>query len=966
MVSQPSPARIDHRVLGAGTTMRFALLLVLMLTSALGMTLTILQGLLLTNDGLGCAYAAGFDANDGGYLSNVSSILSQNAAYDACRARYAPGLPWWSAPAWTVLLVVVAALVFWSLPLWKARAGRVVPVGVIDPAGDLRAELANLVSATGLVRAPQFVVDPAAATSSAVAFGRTDRFTICLHGGLIASRSTNPQGFRAVVLHELAHIRNRDIGITYATVALWRAFICVILLPYAAWHIKLFWEPSDFWQGGLPIVLRNLLTASFMVALVHLARADVLRSREMHADLDAVDWGADTGSWSRQAAGVASRRDGRTRVSWLNGVWRTHPDWRVRLAAIADPAPLFDVPALPMLLTGCAAALLEWQVALYVSNSFFLTESLLRAMACLDAGLVTSIAGIAVWRSVAHAALTGRRMPSGVLPGVWLGAGFVCGQLMTSRLTLNHWLPAWSWVVLLQLTALAVVLWWTHHCAETWVQTWRTSAARPAMLVMLLGSWIVFTAVFYWWQRYGDLYANGWPFSRTQTFNWLQQSFPPSGAATHGELSLIAVAWPVLTTLDAGPFCLWAAQALWLVPLLGWIARPTARKRRPAAAPTGGGEAPEPDSRNFRELPRVLIASATGGALCWIALVVVLAHMHTLRPAGRSNGYLVAYTWWDVAALAVVPAATATVVAARACRHRILVALVASGCAMLIGLLGKFLLAASDGCVGPLTVLAPSCSWWPGPAWAEIDLLVRPVTVTGMLVAIAAAVPVAAVARRRRKHPNALALAPVPAPSRNAARPWRTGAAVLCALALGLGAATTAGTPHRATKENGLTLNQSLPTVGASAVSPKTRRLQVTAWAKYGGSDLMNSLDSDSGHLATALAEAAKSNATKIKTAHFRTLCSHIGKTADQTDTYFRVPDPEGQTLWLKAVAQEKKAAADCLRSLHDGNADLFFASMDEIKAAEHSLISLIKWMNSVLAADKSTERAAEQKLPRH
>jgi hypothetical protein len=55
MVSQPSPARIDHRVLGAGTTMRFALLLVLMLTSALGMTLTILQGLLLTNDGLGCA-----------------------------------------------------------------------------------------------------------------------------------------------------------------------------------------------------------------------------------------------------------------------------------------------------------------------------------------------------------------------------------------------------------------------------------------------------------------------------------------------------------------------------------------------------------------------------------------------------------------------------------------------------------------------------------------------------------------------------------------------------------------------------------------------------------------------------------------------------------------------------------------------------------------------------------------------
>ena len=41
-----------------------------------------------------------------------------------------------------------------------------------------------------------------------------------------------PHIFRALLLHELAHIKNRDVGGAYFTEALWRSVILVILIPF--------------------------------------------------------------------------------------------------------------------------------------------------------------------------------------------------------------------------------------------------------------------------------------------------------------------------------------------------------------------------------------------------------------------------------------------------------------------------------------------------------------------------------------------------------------------------------------------------------------------------------------------------------------------------------------------------------------------------------------------------------------
>jgi Zn-dependent protease with chaperone function len=81
--------------------------------------------------------------------------------------------------------------------------------------------------------------------SGATAFGRLGRYYVSLTGGLVATFYTDRPAFRAVVLHELAHLRNADVNMTCFTVALWRAFVVVAILPAAP---LLLWHGAD-WEA---------------------------------------------------------------------------------------------------------------------------------------------------------------------------------------------------------------------------------------------------------------------------------------------------------------------------------------------------------------------------------------------------------------------------------------------------------------------------------------------------------------------------------------------------------------------------------------------------------------------------------------------------------------------------------------------------------------------------------------------
>ncbi|MGW2182189.1 M48 family metalloprotease [Streptomyces sp. NPDC001732] len=215
-----------------------------------------------------------------------------------------------------------------------------------DAPDSLPAHLTLLVRRAGLSRAPDFVVRPRALSAGAVAFGRAHRYTVCLHAGLLARRTTDPRRFEAVVLHELAHIRNRDVDLAYLTVALWRVFLAMVLMPCLAVHGLLVVQDRVlgpgrlYWEGAAP-GLGELVLGVALVAQTHLARADILRHRELVADHDAVTCGADPEVWSAQRP--SARGAGR----WAAGVrrvarpLRTHPSWSQRYEALTRP-PVAD------------------------------------------------------------------------------------------------------------------------------------------------------------------------------------------------------------------------------------------------------------------------------------------------------------------------------------------------------------------------------------------------------------------------------------------------------------------------------------------------------------------------------------------------------------------------------------------------------------------------------------------------
>ncbi|MFE2148270.1 M56 family metallopeptidase, partial [Streptomyces sp. NPDC059456] len=524
--SAPAPARIDERVLGAGTSVRFVTLLFLLLAASGSMMLTVVLGL-ADDDRSGCELAAGADPSDASWTQSARTV-GQAVAYRLCQSVWEPPPPWWQLAGWPVLLTAAAVLLFLLLPRWKARAGRVVPLAAVDPGGELGALVAGLAATAGLATVPRVVVDPAAGGSGAVVFGRTGRPVVCLQGGLLVDRDRDPARLRAVLLHELAHVANRDVTLTYATVTLWRVFLALVLLPYLLWegHVV----HAVLADGRMPVPDRPMLLAAFTVTLVHLARSDVLRSREVHADLTALRWGADPRGWAaegpRETAGPVPRARALAPVldpvlAPVRALLRTHPQWSLRRSALNDPAPLFRTPAAAFFLTGATVVLVDQHLLYYLAPYGLATIGITQAITLLSAALVTAIAGTSLWRTVAYAVLTGARVPSGLWAGGWLGAGIAAGTVLTSSGGSGVWLPHRPQLLLLPVAVGLAYGSWLTQCAHLWTRTRRGRSLRPALLISLgavvpaLGLWLA------WWHLMGVLYASGFTARAAGVAQWV-------------------------------------------------------------------------------------------------------------------------------------------------------------------------------------------------------------------------------------------------------------------------------------------------------------------------------------------------------------------------------------------------------------------------------------------------------------
>ncbi|MFK4596534.1 Zn-dependent protease with chaperone function [Streptomyces pristinaespiralis] len=941
---QPSPRqqhpwpRVDERVLGAGTSVRFAMLLFLLLAASGSMMLTVIIGL-SDGDRAGCELAAGVDPDDSGFWGPAVSTTGQIHAFRYCESLWAPAPSWWQIAAWPALLAVSAALLFRLLPLWKARRGRVVPLEAADPDGELRPLLAELAATAGLSAMPRVVVDPAAGSTGAVVFGRTRRPVVCLDGGLLVTRHRDPVRFRTVLLHELAHIANRDITLTYATVAVWRVFLVLVLLPYLL--LQGYWVHEALEAGNVPSLDRKVLLAAFMVALVHLARSDTLRSREVYADLTALRWGADPHGWAgdgpRDAAGPLRRA-----LAPILEQWRTHPRLGLRQGALSDPAPLFRAASLPFFLTGAAAVLAAVHLLFHFAPYYIASSGVYLAASLVPAALVAGVAGIALWRAVAYAVLTGARVPSGIAAGAWMGAGMTAGTLLTGMGAGSAWLPERPYVLLLPVAVGAAFAWWITQCAHLWARTWRGRTLRPALLLGLGAVFLALASWFVWWQLGGAAYAGGYSMRAEGVAQWLVGRFPTTAPVRElvGAPGLTTLL-PVLDTFGGTPLVALAATVLWVVPLAAWAVGPGTGALRwtPASAPVPVPAPVDP----VPALRRVLLPGLLCGALACVALVAVQVYMHGGQPGPDARGglYAVRYAGWTLLALAVPSALAATAAGVAAGRFGLIGCLVAAQTATLLGFAGTTALVSLDGCVEALSVFQDGCAW--RPAW-QVGLfpyvqLLNIASVVATLVAGAVAVGVAVVCRVRppRSRVPRRAARPGGVAARAAVVRWRLVAGLLCTLAAGTSAIV--GAVHlRVLSAVDLTVTQRVTTQLAGVpdrpVPAGTRVRQVHAWYHLSGDGLVELATTYTIRLNAALRGVRKGDSWDSLDRRLRPVCADWGRAEVFEMIWFRVPDRSAQADWHALGAWAGQGSRRCLQGLDARDVPAVMEALRELDAA--------------------------------
>ncbi|MBY8863884.1 M48 family metalloprotease [Nocardia sp. CA2R105] len=770
MDSTPAPRPIEYRFLSAGTTTRFGLLLMLIGVASIAMTFDIVAGFTHAND-YDCVLAAGGDPNQDGAANAV--LIDRWDLVDQCTARHQPLPPAWLPLVWTAMVFAAAAGVFFVLPAWKKRRGAMVSLASVDKDKQIQHHLDELIESTGVPRSRvDFVVALPLLSRGAVVFGRTRRPTVCLHNGLLDVRTSAPQRFSAVVLHELGHVRNRDVTITYLTEALWRAFLVGILLPYIVYYVDYLALKPVYWRDDTPEVVWKVVVAVLLVAVVYLARADVLRSRELYADLAAQDWGADRSRWVSSSPAAATGWVART-VRNVAELWRTHPRREIRDENLKDPGVLFGVQGLSMVLAGAAAGLGNHMITGFLPGAGYSGSVIPRVVELVEAGMIAGVVGFALCRAVSYAMVTARAIPSGIGAGVWLGIGLALSEVVTDDISTARWLPRQPVFLLLMVAAAVVFAVWTTRCALLLARVWSGRTIRPLIPLILVPAAAALAAWLMWWDSEGTVLLMG---VRTDSA-FLRRTFWAPVAGHTGEIWLADRLWaPALNLPD-----LWLAPIavvlLWTIPLAAWFARSreaTPRWIRILCA-TADTPAPQPSLPPFRSILRPGLLSGVAGIG---AVIVVLAYMHTWRPPApelRRGEYDMIYETLLLASLTLTAALAALITGAARHPFRIVTTLIAAQTASLVAMTGIVVLTWLDGCIPPLSTLASSCRWHP----TAIDSLLELIPGAVIYCALAAFVTAAAVAgtdlirtqilKRPTHSPSAR---PRPRPYRVAADAW--------------------------------------------------------------------------------------------------------------------------------------------------------------------------------------------------
>ena len=204
---------------------------------------------------------------------------------------------------------------------------------------------------------PQFIWDDDDHALSGRAFGYGERQFVLLPRGMYDAFVLRYKSYQAILLHELAHIANRDVSRTAFSIQLGRNIVrltifCVALfyfyITFVAVRNSLTGGPFASIWTGFQFLSEATVKLLLGLLLIEAIRSSVLRVREYYADARAAMW---TGSESHLRAqiladdnGVVSPPGGgqRSLRGWFrNSVAPLHPNTEQRLMVLNDTRELF-------------------------------------------------------------------------------------------------------------------------------------------------------------------------------------------------------------------------------------------------------------------------------------------------------------------------------------------------------------------------------------------------------------------------------------------------------------------------------------------------------------------------------------------------------------------------------------------------------------------------------------------------
>lgn len=844
-------------------------------------------------DSFGCLLAAGYDPSSGD-AANISAVLGRSGLVE-CMGQQPES--YWGVLG-TLVLLALAGATYWLLPKWRDRRRPLVSVETVDPDGTLRRELETLHARTGVRVQPRWRVDPTRLTAGACVYGRAGQYTVCLHIGLVSLQRQDIEGFRAVVLHELAHIRRRDVDYAYAGTALWRSFVIGAFIPYvllfgSALTMMLSGLESPLWKGGLKLLFSQNMAGCFLALLVHLARADLLRRREFQADARAKAWGADPSYWRRRDRSMS----GVPVLRRFTALLRTHPNWSERERALAQPGHSTRIDAPTMFLSGAAAIFLAAVAEVLPRTAPEITQVLTVSLA---ASVLCAHLGV---RLADNRWSPRGRIRSGAAAGLWFGLGMLVGEYVTGGMDRTDWfLPEPQYLLAFLFIAAVPAVWWSQ-CLYLAMGLATPLRRATATTVCALTTAVLLWAGLRWWQLGGQRMAMG--VDDVLLPDYYREVIPGDWRPYSWDLTALDLGMSFLTPLHRQTPVIVAAVAASLVPLTLM-----SLQRVPAAVRLG----------------KTLRWGALGGVLSWGVLAATLLVLHARRPDthhDRQSVLPVISVWWSIVAVMIACGITAVAVTVLSRRHWLLRAVIATQVTQLCAYVGLFLLHSLDGCLGPMNTTVEVCAWEPATGadhTSRVVLLTLPNAVLGSACAALTGAGAVWITRRVRGHRTDLPARPAPSTSPTGVTA-RLAGGLLVVIGLPAVLLTTVTAPQAPL---GIDTRQYLenrprPEKQSVARTPEEQALmrsfQAFAWLHHGGTEHTEEVRQDLLDLYTALTKQPLPGEQQDWDG-LRNTCAALEGSIRASQEYFPIPLSDQQQRWEPTLSTMRQGARDCVAAV--------------------------------------------------